>query len=71
MSFAPDEVAALDDGALFDALDARIAAHRAALVTADASRTLAEAAEAVGGAVLLKPLAGEVFDAWLAAPGEQ
>ncbi|MEP9400294.1 PAS-domain containing protein [Sphingomonas silueang] len=39
---------------------------RAALVTADASRTLAEAAQAAGVAVLLKPLSGEAFDRWLA-----
>lgn len=62
---------AVDGLALIGMLRARKPDLRAALVTADASRTLAEAALAAGVAILLKPLSGEEFDRWLAAPGPQ
>ncbi|KQM84777.1 histidine kinase [Sphingomonas sp. Leaf22] len=61
---------AVDGLALIAMLRAEVPGLRAALVTADASRTLAEQAWAAGVAVLLKPLSGEAFDAWLAAPGK-
>lgn len=61
----------MDGLALIAALRARKPDLRAALVTADASRTLAETAQRAGVAVLLKPLSGEVFDGWVAAPGER
>ncbi|MFD1034286.1 PAS-domain containing protein [Sphingomonas hankookensis] len=60
----------VDGLALIARLRAARPGLRAALVTADASRTLAEAAEGAGVAVLLKPLSGEAFDAWVAAPGK-
>lgn len=57
---------AVDGLALIGMLRAKAPGLRVALVTADAGRALAERAEALGVAVLLKPLSGEVFDAWLA-----
>jgi len=61
----------VDGLALIGMLRAARPELRVALVTADASRTLAEAAQAMGVAVLLKPLSGEVFDGWVAAPDGQ
>ena len=57
---------AVDGLALIGMLRGKAPGLRVALVTADAGRALAERAEASGVAVLLKPLSGEVFDAWLA-----
>lgn len=60
----------VDGLALIAMLRAKVPGLRAALVTADAGRALAEAAQAAGVAVLLKPLSGEAFDGWLAGPGK-
>lgn len=57
---------AVDGLALIALLRAEVAGLRVALVTADASRTLAERADAAGVAVLLKPLSGDAFDGWMA-----
>ncbi|MDJ0278790.1 hypothetical protein QLH51_18520, partial [Sphingomonas sp. 2R-10] len=71
VAFVDHDLGGSVDGlALIALLRARRPGLRAALVTADASRTLAEAAQAAGVAVLLKPLSGEAFDGWLAAPGK-
>ena len=71
VAFVDHDLGGTMDGlALIAALRARKPDLRAALVTADASRTLAEAAQGAGVAVLLKPLSGEAFDGWVAAPGE-
>lgn len=67
VAFVDHDLGGMVDGlALIDMLRARAPGLRVALVTADAGRALAEAAQTSGVAVLLKPLSGEVFDAWLA-----
>ncbi|WP_235525242.1 MULTISPECIES: PAS domain-containing hybrid sensor histidine kinase/response regulator [unclassified Sphingomonas] len=71
VAFVDHDLGGTIDGlTLIGQLRERVPGLRAALVTADASRTLAEAARDMGVAVLLKPLSGEVFDAWVAAPGK-
>ncbi len=71
VAFVDHDLGGSVDGlALIAALRVRVPGLRAALVTADAGRALAERARAAGVAVLLKPLSGEAFDGWLAAPGK-